>query len=310
MSRRLIGVWLLYMSLWGNKLDRGFTVEGLTVTYMNRPPSDQLDTLEQRARAFGYRGDLLPYCQFFATPRTLKVLREIVDNETTCVPNFVTGLTKATMSPAGQRPSVYSCHRALVLRGRTLSPRWRVSTNGLDGISCGDRPSVRRTKRQTRDLLRSSGFWMPQSKTSGAWSIALLIFHSRELSPASCGRGLESRYSQAWLAPRRTCGLAGSWLPNAAVPYPVLLMLHPGGGPRDREWDSELGFINLMQGADPVRRPNSPWYPGDRALGGVIADPEKVVVQVHRVRSTQPGLVPEVFTLAVHAGRRAVVRKD
>ena len=48
---------------------------------MNRPASEQLDTLEQRARAFGYRGDLLPYCQFFATPRTLKVLREIVDTE-------------------------------------------------------------------------------------------------------------------------------------------------------------------------------------------------------------------------------------
>ena len=65
----------------GNKLDRGFTVEGLTVTYMNRPASEQLDTIEQRARAFGYRSDLLPYCQFFATPRTLKVLREIVDTE-------------------------------------------------------------------------------------------------------------------------------------------------------------------------------------------------------------------------------------
>ena len=71
----------MHVLVGGNKLDRGFTVEGLTVTYMNRPASDQIDTLEQRARAFGYRGDLLPYCQFFATPRTLKVLREIVDTE-------------------------------------------------------------------------------------------------------------------------------------------------------------------------------------------------------------------------------------
>ena len=55
----------------GNKLDRGFTVEGLTVTYMNRPASDQIDTIEQRARAFGYRSSLLPYCQFFATVRTI-----------------------------------------------------------------------------------------------------------------------------------------------------------------------------------------------------------------------------------------------
>jgi hypothetical protein len=71
----------IHILVGGNKLDRGFTVEGLTVTYMNRPPSDQVDTLEQRARAFGYRGELLPYCQFFATPRTLKLLREIVFTE-------------------------------------------------------------------------------------------------------------------------------------------------------------------------------------------------------------------------------------
>jgi hypothetical protein len=46
----------------------------LTVTYMNRKPSEQIDTLEQRARAFGYRGDQLSYCQFFASHRTVKIL--------------------------------------------------------------------------------------------------------------------------------------------------------------------------------------------------------------------------------------------
>ena len=71
----------VHILIGGNKLDRGFTVEGLTVTYMNRPTSPQIDTLEQRARAFGYRAEFFPYCQFFATPRTLKVLREIVFTE-------------------------------------------------------------------------------------------------------------------------------------------------------------------------------------------------------------------------------------
>ena len=28
----------VHILIGGNKLDRGFTVEGLTVTYMNRPP--------------------------------------------------------------------------------------------------------------------------------------------------------------------------------------------------------------------------------------------------------------------------------
>jgi hypothetical protein len=71
----------IHILVGGNKLDRGFTVEGLTVTYMNRPTSDQIDTLEQRARAFGYRNDLLPYCQFFATLATVRMLRGIVHTE-------------------------------------------------------------------------------------------------------------------------------------------------------------------------------------------------------------------------------------
>jgi len=71
----------IHILVGGNKLDRGFTVEGLTVTYMNRPASPQVDTLEQRARAFGYRGDLLPYCQFFASKKTIRSLTEIVHTE-------------------------------------------------------------------------------------------------------------------------------------------------------------------------------------------------------------------------------------
>ena len=39
----------------GQNLDRGFTVEGLTITYMPRPPGQkQVDTISQRARFCGY----------------------------------------------------------------------------------------------------------------------------------------------------------------------------------------------------------------------------------------------------------------
>ena len=71
----------VHLLVGGNKLDRGFTVEGLTVTYINRPTSPQVDTMEQRARAFGYRQDQLPYCQFFGTKRTINLLRDVVHTE-------------------------------------------------------------------------------------------------------------------------------------------------------------------------------------------------------------------------------------
>ena len=43
--------WIL---IGGMKLDRGFTVKGITTTYMPRSVSENAATLQQRARFFGY----------------------------------------------------------------------------------------------------------------------------------------------------------------------------------------------------------------------------------------------------------------
>lgn len=50
----------------GQALDRGFTVEGLTVTYMPRRLGvGHADTIQQRARFFGYKRAYLGYCRVF-----------------------------------------------------------------------------------------------------------------------------------------------------------------------------------------------------------------------------------------------------
>ena len=51
----------------GAKLDRGYTVEGLTTTYMPRPLGNTpaADTLQQRARFFGYKRPYLGLCRVF-----------------------------------------------------------------------------------------------------------------------------------------------------------------------------------------------------------------------------------------------------
>lgn len=54
----------------GEKLSRGYTVKGLTVTYMPRSPGGwTADTLQQRARFFGYHakpvGGYLDYCRIY-----------------------------------------------------------------------------------------------------------------------------------------------------------------------------------------------------------------------------------------------------
>ena len=293
----------------GNKLDRGFTVEGLTVTYMNRPPSDQVDTLEQRARAFGYRSDLLPYCQFFATPRTLTVLRETVDTEYDLRANLRDWLAEGhdvstwarqigLLLPQGMRPSRQNVLTALSqfnerpgwhqLRRPSLDKTTRIDNEKLVedlGLTCAAREDYGRLSHPT--------LWLPLAEVV-----------ERLVRPwAGIGVGT----SPGW----RHLDLLNllDRLPDQGSAVPLILMEHPDGGPRAREWDPELGFVNLMQGSDPVRKASQPWYPGDRAIGGVVEDSERVVIQVHRVTSSQPGLVPELFTLAIHAGRRGVIRK-
>lgn len=50
----------------GQALDRGFTVEGLTVTYMPRGVgARRADTVQQRARFFGYKRPYIGYCRVF-----------------------------------------------------------------------------------------------------------------------------------------------------------------------------------------------------------------------------------------------------
>lgn len=293
----------------GNKLDRGFTVEGLTVTYMNRPPSEQLDTLEQRARAFGYRGDLLPYCQFFATPRTLKVLREIVDTEYDLRANLRDWLA------AGNDVASWADQIGLLLPQGTRPTRQAVLTalahfNERPGWHQLRRPSKERADRLANaKLVERLGLLDAAPRDYGRLAHPTLLLTLDQLVEdlLQPWQGVGVGTSPGWRHAELVDLLAR--VPDRDGPVPVMLMQHPDGGPRSREWDPELGFINLMQGADPRPRPGHPWYPGDRAIGGVTEDTEQVVLQVHDVRSTEAGVVPQLFTLVVYAGRRHIVKK-
>ncbi|MGH2777283.1 MAG: Z1 domain-containing protein [Actinomycetota bacterium] len=293
----------------GNKLDRGFTVEGLTVTYMNRPPSTQVDTLEQRARAFGYRSDLLPYCQFFGTPRTLRLLREIVDTEYDLRARLQDWLDSGhavgdwarevgLLLPAGTKPTRQAVLTSLMQFNR--EPGWHQLR----------RPSVAATDiSENRRLVETLGLFDSPNVDYGR-----LRHRSLEVPLIDVVDFLLANWSGT------PVGSSPGWHqddivdllrrhPGSASPVLVTLMEHPDGGPRSRDWDRETGFVNLMQGADPSRRDGKPWYPGDRSIGGVDVDRSRVVVQVHRVRSTQVGMTPELLTLAVHAGDRHIMRK-
>ncbi len=66
----------------GNKLDRGFTVRGLTISYMTRQAvQSQADTVEQRARCYGYKASYIQYCRFFAPRAVVSAFTSLVHTE-------------------------------------------------------------------------------------------------------------------------------------------------------------------------------------------------------------------------------------
>jgi len=66
----------------GQSMDRGFTVEGLTVTYMPRNiGTGNVDTIQQRARFYGYKRGYLGFCRVFLDQVTIDAYNFIVEHE-------------------------------------------------------------------------------------------------------------------------------------------------------------------------------------------------------------------------------------
>lgn len=77
----------------GAKLDRGYTVEGLCTTYMPRPlgTSAAADTLQQRARFFGYKLPYLGLCRVYLQSTVKAAFTEYIEHE-----EFVRGALAAS----------------------------------------------------------------------------------------------------------------------------------------------------------------------------------------------------------------------
>lgn len=67
----------------GVLLGRGLTLKGLTITYIIRTAKgvSAVDTVQQRARWFGYKTKYLDLCRIFAVPKILQEFRNIREHE-------------------------------------------------------------------------------------------------------------------------------------------------------------------------------------------------------------------------------------
>ncbi|MBS3896222.1 Z1 domain-containing protein [Silanimonas sp.] len=73
--------WPYWILVGGQKLDRGFTVEGLTISYMPRTASTNADTLQQRARFLGYKKSYEGLCRVFLLDDVIDAFESYVESE-------------------------------------------------------------------------------------------------------------------------------------------------------------------------------------------------------------------------------------
>lgn len=295
-----------HLLIGGNKLDRGFTVEGLTVTYMNRKPSEQIDTLEQRARAFGYRRNLLPYCQVFASPRTVRLLQGIVHTEDDLRANLYDWIDQ------GGRVADWATHVGLDLPLGARPTRSNVIASLRSFNADGDWHSLRRPNLDEA----SRSFNRLLVEQTGLLEAPFVDFGRLKFRTLQIPLGV---VVENILRPWRHSDLSPSWRhddilehlqrhPQPAEPATVILMARSSEEliPRERSWVPEIGFINLFQGRDLEGRP-APRYEGDRSTGIHLSDPHRVVLQLHYV--ARKGTAEEgLFTPAIHLGDRQIIR--
>jgi hypothetical protein len=292
----------------GNKLDRGFTVEGLTVTYMNRPPSEQIDTIEQRARAFGYRNNLLPYCQFFATARTIATLRAIVHTEDDLRANLRDALD------SGKSIAEWARKIGLFIPSQTKPTRAAVVSSLSNFSPDGDWFALRKplldpvSVSANEEILKATG--LLQAKVVGYQRLShrtlklplskllsevLLKWHVNKASP-----GWQHEPILEFL--RRS--------PNQQQMCYLILMSSADGSnePRLRKWVDDTGFVNLFQGEDISQDNPGMDYKGDRKVGLLQNGEAAIVLQIHHVRRRNFDEA-NLYTLAIHLGAGRLVKR-
>jgi hypothetical protein len=276
----------------GQAMDRGFTVEGLTVTYMPRGIGMRnADTVQQRARFFGYKRRYGGYCRVYLEQDTLNAFQSYVQHEEDI-------RRQLQQFQADGRP-LNEWKRAFVLDEALRPCRQNVLAFAYISGGFSDRWFTPRVVLGSERIIETN-----RDTVTGFIQNLVLVLDTghpdrRDAQRHRVSQNVALRTAmEELLIPLRIIGTTDSQnytglllqLSNALENDPdevcTVYQMSPGTR-RQRGVGAEGDVRQLFQGAYPVDPRLDVVYPGDRA----IRQEGTVTIQIHRLDLTQENQV-------------------
>lgn len=272
-----------YILVGGQAMDRGFTVEGLTVTYMPRSTGvGNADTLQQRARFFGYKKSYLGYCRVFLEHKMSQALEGYIDHEED-IQNQLreyseTGKPLSEWKRVFQMPAQLHPTRKNVLRDTytrgNFSDEWFTPN-----IVAGDNDFEESNRKITDAFLRNNEWVSDKGHVNRTSTQKHLIKNNFSLQSiyddllsqfAILDKNSRERYEGLLLQLRKHLAKLSS------ETCTVYIMSYEFSNSKWLIRERNVGG-QLFQGPNPDK--SGEYYPGDRNIG----DQSRVIVQLHRL---------------------------
>jgi hypothetical protein len=277
----------------GEKMSRGYTVRGLTVTYMPRPPGMWMaDTIQQRARFFGYKQRYIGFCRVYLPGPLIGAYQWYVRHEEN---------VRDQLRQFRGRP-LRDWKRAFFLQAPFRPTRQNVLTSPVWRSAAPAEWFEQQSPHFSSDMIESNRELVRNFVASLTWTAHEEARH-RVARGVPLHRALEYllvEYSfggdhdvRGSLALR--CRIADHLSDHAAATCTVIDM-DATRDPRIRTARDGDAVIDLHQGRDP----HGGGYPGDARM----ADRDCVTIQLHTLEvRTSEGPLADVRAVAVHIPR-------
>ena len=273
----------------GQAMDRGFTVEGLTVTYMPRGiGAGNADTVQQRARFFGYKRSYLGYCRLYLEQGTLNAYRSYVEHEEDIRGQLVN--IQHDNGPLNEWKRAFVLDSALrPCRGQVLEFDY-ISGQFSDDwvtprVALASDPVIQANREIVAAFLSGMTFVDDDGHPERTHSQRHVVCREAPLHDLMENLLVRMRVTATFDSQRNTGMLLQLSRALEDDPNELCTVYCMSPGRRRRRGINENGQLtNLFQGEVPVhpRERRGEVYPGDRA----IRDHDRVTVQVHKLDLT------------------------